>query len=59
MKYTDVELASDELYLMGDNRGNSFDSSLTGPATRDLVRGKATAIWWSLGSTRLGPIPAP
>jgi signal peptidase I len=57
MKYTDVELAPDELYLMGDNRGNSFDSRLTGPATRDFVRGKATAIWWSRSRARLGPIP--
>jgi signal peptidase I len=59
MKYTDVELAPDELYLMGDNRGNSFDSRLTGPATREFIRGKATAIWWSRSRARLGPIPTP
>jgi signal peptidase I len=59
MKYTDVELASDELYLMGDNRGNSVDSRLTGPATRDFVRGKAAAVWWPPASARLGSIPTP
>ena len=59
MRYADVELAPDELYLMGDNRGNSFDSRLTGPAQQASIRGKATAIWWSSSGERLGTIPAP
>jgi len=59
IKYPDVQLTADDLYLMGDNRPNSLDSRWTGPAKRASVHGKATMIWWSLDRARLGPIPAP
>lgn len=56
MNYPDVDLEADELYLMGDNRGNSFDSRTTGPLSRSRVRARVTAIWWPPGSARLGAI---
>ncbi len=56
MRFADVELDDDELYLMGDNRGNSVDSRTEGPYTRSQVHGKATAIWWSSDSRRLGAL---
>lgn len=59
MNYPDVELERDQFYLMGDNRGNSFDSRSEGPFARDQIRGKATAIWWSNDMNRLGAIATP
>ena len=58
MLFPDVELDPDELYLMGDNRGNSFDSRTEGPYLRSMIRGKATTIWWPPNSGRLGPLPS-
>ncbi len=59
MVFPDVDLGPDEFYLMGDNRGNSFDSRTEGPYSRSQIHGKATAIWWSSDPQRLGAFPSP
>jgi signal peptidase I len=39
----DLTLASDELFICGDNRGNSLDSRIFGPIKTDQVIGKLAA----------------
>lgn len=56
MRYVDITLGPDELYVMGDNRGNSIDSRTEGPVTRDRFRAKATTIYYSQNTARIGPI---
>ncbi|HJT98512.1 MAG TPA: signal peptidase I [Rhodanobacteraceae bacterium] len=57
MKFADVTLGADELYLMGDNRANSLDSRTEGPHVRSDLRGKITTIWFSHEWWRLGHVP--
>jgi signal peptidase I len=40
-------LASGELFVLGDNRDNSYDSRQFGPIREDRVLGKALVVWWS------------
>jgi len=39
-------LRSDEFFMMGDNRNNSYDSRRFGPITGDLLIGRAFVIIW-------------
>jgi signal peptidase I len=41
-----VTLGSDEYYVLGDNRPNSFDSRRFGPVKRDLIIGRAFLRGW-------------
>jgi signal peptidase I len=45
-----------EIFLVGDNLNNSFDSRIPGFATATIpqVRGKLQYIYWSSGSGRIG-----
>lgn len=37
------------LFMMGDNRGNSSDSRVWGFVPVGLVKGRAEVVWWSSG----------
>jgi signal peptidase I len=56
MLFADVRLGSDEFYVMGDNRGNSFDSRTEGPVPRTNLLGKITTIYYSGDYARLGKV---
>ncbi len=46
-------LESDEIFLMGDNRPQSFDSRMFGPIKKDLIIGQAFILLWPLGDLKL------
>lgn len=47
----EITLGENEVFVMGDNRNNSHDSSRTevGPLTEDMILGKAEFVLWPLG----------
>lgn len=47
----EVTLGENEVFVMGDNRNHSHDSSrrAVGPLTEDMVLGKAEFVLWPLG----------
>ena len=45
-------LESDEVFLMGDNRPQSFDSRMFGPIKKELIIGRAFVLIWPLKSFR-------
>lgn len=41
-------------FVMGDNRGQSYDSRFFGPVGKDKIIGKALYIYWSKNPSRIG-----
>ena len=48
-----ITLESDEIFLMGDNRPQSFDSRMFGPIKTDLIIGQAFILLWPLSELKL------
>ncbi|HEY8347290.1 MAG TPA: signal peptidase I [Symbiobacteriaceae bacterium] len=47
------------IYVMGDNRGRSYDSRMMGPVDIDLVEGKAFFMFWPPSRFSDGPLYYP
>lgn len=47
------------IYVMGDNRGRSYDSRMMGPVSIDNVDGKAFFMFWPLNRFAAGPLDHP
>ncbi len=47
-------LESDEFFLMGDNRNNSYDSRYWGAVRQSKILGQARYIYWSRDKSRIG-----
>ena len=41
-----VVVPKGKVFVMGDNRGNSWDSRVFGPVARDDLRGRVVAVLW-------------
>ena len=48
-----IKIEPDEIFLMGDNRPQSFDSRMFGPIKKDLVIGQAFVLLWPLSELKL------
>jgi signal peptidase I len=47
--YGPTRIPEGQLFVMGDNRDNSYDSRGWGLVPLNLVRGRAMVVWWSRG----------
>jgi signal peptidase I len=52
-----VTVPAGKLFMMGDNRDNSYDSRYWGFADQTDVEGRAMIIYWSWDSAAGGPLP--
>ena len=48
-----IILENDEIFLMGDNRPQSFDSRMFGPIKKDLIIGQAFVLLWPLSEFKV------
>lgn len=52
-----IRLASDQIYVLGDDRGDALDSRMAGPVELRDVCGVVTKILWSPDRSRIGARP--
>jgi signal peptidase I len=55
MNYGPTVVPPGHIFMMGDNRYNSFDSRFWGPLDERLIRGRALFIYWSWDADRMRP----
>jgi signal peptidase I len=48
-----MKIEPDEVFLMGDNRPQSFDSRMFGPIKKNLIIGQAFVLLWPLSEWKL------
>lgn len=53
----DIRLGSKEYYVLGDNRGSSFDSRSFGPIPRELIVGRTAVRAWPVHRARTFQTP--
>lgn len=47
-QHFEIDVPPDQYFAMGDNRDNSSDSRVWGFVPRDLLKGRAFAVFWSM-----------
>ncbi len=52
VEMNETKLATDEVFLMGDNRPQSFDSRMFGAINQNLIIGQAFVLIWPLDSAK-------
>ena len=55
MKCGPFKLGDDEYFMMGDNRGSSFDSRYWGTLKRDRFVGRAVTVFWPINRIKILP----
>jgi signal peptidase I len=55
--YGDIELASDEFFLLGDNRNQSLDSRIFGPVKREYIVGRTWIRGWPFSKITIFSAP--
>ena len=48
-----VQVPSEHIFVMGDNRNNSYDSRMFGTVPIKDIKGKATRIYWAKDKSRI------
>ena len=48
-----VQVPGEHIFVMGDNRNNSYDSRMFGPVPIKDIKGKATRIYWAKDKSRI------
>lgn len=54
--YPALKVPEGHVWVLGDNRDNSYDSRWFGPVPVENVKGRATWIWWSSDKRRIGRV---